>query len=80
MKEAFLPVLREPFSPVLRTSAEKALLPPVSLSRAPQFLRLGFEGYRKIQVNLRKVADHLSKGIESLGETRGTLGPIWHAE
>ena len=32
-----------------------------------QFLRLGFDGYRKIMVNLMQVAAHLAKGILDTG-------------
>lgn len=32
-----------------------------------QFLRLGFEGYRKIMVNLRAISKRLAKGIEDTG-------------
>lgn len=33
-----------------------------------QFLRLGFEGYKKIMISLLNVAARLQKGIEALGE------------
>ena len=32
-----------------------------------QFLRLGFEGYRKIMSNLMKVSAHLAEGILATG-------------
>lgn len=32
-----------------------------------QFLRLGFDGYKKIMVNLMEVAAHLAKGILDTG-------------
>ena len=32
-----------------------------------QFLRLGFEGYRKIMANLMKVSGHLAEGILATG-------------
>lgn len=32
-----------------------------------QFLRLGFEGYKKIMTNLMEVAAHLAKGILDTG-------------
>ena len=34
-----------------------------------QFLRLGFEGYRKIMSNLMKVSAHLAEGILATGKT-----------
>ena len=34
-----------------------------------QFLRLGFEGYRKIMSNLMKVSAHLAEGILATGLT-----------
>lgn len=35
---------------------------------ALQFLRLGFEGYKKIMTNLMEVSAHLAKGILATGE------------
>ena len=32
-----------------------------------QFLRLGFEGYRRIMVNLTHIATRLRKGVEDTG-------------
>ena len=32
-----------------------------------QFLRLGFEGYKKIMTNLMEVSAHLAKGILATG-------------
>ena len=32
-----------------------------------QFLRLGFEGYRRIMVNLTHIATRLQQGIEDTG-------------
>ncbi len=32
-----------------------------------QFLRLGFEGYRKIMSNLMKVSGHLAEGVLATG-------------
>ena len=33
-----------------------------------QFMRLGFEGYKKIMASLLNVAARLQKGIEALGK------------
>ena len=40
-----------------------------------QFLRLGFEGYRKIMSNLMKVSAHLAEGILATGETASNSAP-----
>lgn len=47
------------------------------------FLRLGFEGYRKVQQYARDVATRLAAEIEQLGPCRPTrfrrTGPIWRS-
>ena len=46
-----------------------------------QFLRLGFEGYRKIMSNLMKVSAHLAEGILGTGrapsQTANSLSSSW---
>lgn len=46
-----------------------------------QFLRLGFDGYKKIMVNLMQVAAHLAKGILDTGVTANlipSMSSVWH--
>lgn len=38
-----------------------------------QFLRLGWEGYRRIMVNLTNIAARLRKGIEETGQQLQSL-------